>query len=142
MAIVTASDFGLGMIGTWYSRVTDEMVREFSRVTLDNNPIHLDEEYAKTTMFKERIVQGALLTAHVSSALVNSFSGHGTIILSTEMKYLLPVFIDNEIKVRLFLMSKLPNNIMIIDVTIFAGMLNEIVVAKGVVKIKMLGDLQ
>ena len=38
--------------------VTAEDVESFARISLDNNPVHLDEEFAKTTPFKRRIAHG------------------------------------------------------------------------------------
>ena len=40
--------------------VTDEVIRKFAEVSGDFNPIHLDEEFAKTTRFGKRIAHGML----------------------------------------------------------------------------------
>jgi len=39
---------------------SQEQVNKFAEVTGDNNPLHLDEEYAATTMFKRPIMHGFL----------------------------------------------------------------------------------
>ena len=37
--------------------VTEEMINGFAKYTGDNNPLHLDEEFASKTIFKKRIAQ-------------------------------------------------------------------------------------
>lgn len=40
--------------------ITDQMVREFSEISGDSNPVHLDEEYAAGTRFKRKIAHGLI----------------------------------------------------------------------------------
>lgn len=79
-------------------KVTDQMVRQFAEVSGDRNPIHLDEEYAKTTRFKRRIAHGMLSAALISRVLAQKL-GPGGIYLSQSLKFLNPIFIDDEIVV-------------------------------------------
>lgn len=53
--------------------VTDEVIRKFAEVSGDFNPIHLDEEFAKTTRFGKRIAHGMLSGAFISAVLGNEF---------------------------------------------------------------------
>jgi 3-hydroxybutyryl-CoA dehydratase len=60
---------------TSYSRiVTDHDIEMFAAVTGDCNPIHLDSEFARGTIFKGRIAHG-MLTAGLVSAAVSKFPG-------------------------------------------------------------------
>ncbi len=40
--------------------ITDEDARFFAALVGDDNPVHLDDEYARSTRFKGLIVHGAL----------------------------------------------------------------------------------
>ena len=40
--------------------VTAEMIERFAEATGDRNPLHLDEDYAKKTIFKTRVAHGML----------------------------------------------------------------------------------
>ena len=71
--------------------ITETDIILFSAVSTDTNAIHLDEEYAKTTRFGTRIVQGFLTASLISSALANRLPGPGTIFLAQNMKFLAPV---------------------------------------------------
>lgn len=51
-----------------YKHVTEQDVKLFADISGDDNPLHMDAEFASTTMFKQRIVHG-MLTASLISAL-------------------------------------------------------------------------
>ncbi len=81
-------------------RIAESDIEDFARVTGDFNPVHLDEAYAKSTLFKERIAHGALSIGIISSILGNILPGHGTIYLSQEVKFLAPVKIGDTLTAR------------------------------------------
>lgn len=71
-----------------------EDVRSFAELSGDINPVHLDEMYAKNTMFGGCIVHGALLTSIFSTLFANTLPGPGCIYLKSDSKFLKPVFHD------------------------------------------------
>ena len=77
--------------------ITAEMIEQFAGATGDHNPIHLDEDYAKGTLFKARVAHGMLLGGVLSGILGTRFPGIGTIYLSQTLKFLKPTFIGDEI---------------------------------------------
>jgi 3-hydroxybutyryl-CoA dehydratase len=77
------------------------MIERFAQATGDNNPIHLDEEYAKGTMFKKRVAHGMLLAGILSGVLGTQFPGIGTIYMSQTLRFSKPVFIGDEIALSL-----------------------------------------
>ncbi len=81
--------------------INAELIEGFARVTGDYNPIHLDEDYAGQTIFEKRVAQGMLGAGLLSGVLGCQFPGIGTIYLSQTLKFLKPVFIDEEITLRL-----------------------------------------
>lgn len=74
---------------------TQDDVNTFANLTGDNNPIHLDAEYAATTMFKKPIIHGALSSSVFSKILGTEFPGEGTVYLGQESNFLRPMFVDN-----------------------------------------------
>ena len=78
-------------------KVTDELVRKFAEVSGDHNPIHLDEEFAKTTRFGRRIAHGMLSGAFISAVLGFEFRERKIVYLSQTMKFVAPVFIDDTV---------------------------------------------
>lgn len=62
--------------------VTDELVHKFAELSGDYNPIHLDEEFARTTRFGRRIAHGMLSGALISAVLGNEFRHREIVYLS------------------------------------------------------------
>ncbi len=77
--------------------VTDELIRDFARVSGDHNPIHLDDEYAQRTRFGRRIAHGMLSGAFISAVLGDEFQEQRIVYLSQSLKFIAPVFIGNAI---------------------------------------------
>ncbi len=78
-------------------QITDAVVRAFAELSGDYNPIHLDEEFAKTTMFKQRIAHGMISGALISAVLGYEFKERKVVYLSQTMKFIAPVFIDDTV---------------------------------------------
>lgn len=72
---------------------SDEDIIGFAKVSGDSNPIHLDEEYAKGTIFKTRIVHGFLGGSVFSKVFGTIVPGEGTIYLSQTLKFMGPMYI-------------------------------------------------
>ncbi len=95
---------------------TEEDVKLFAQVTGDTNPAHLDADYAKGTMFKERIVHGMLTASLFSSLLGTRLPGLGTIYVGQTLKFLRPVYFHEEITATVTVKELLPErNRVIID---------------------------
>ncbi|MCC2679774.1 MAG: maoC family protein [Pseudobdellovibrio sp.] len=90
----------VGYKATETIKITDKMVRQFAEMSGDFNPIHLDDDYAKTTRFGRRIAHGMILAALISRFL-NEKIGAGGIYLGQTLKFTNPVFIDDEITFEL-----------------------------------------
>ena len=72
----------------------------FARVTGDHNPVHVDEEFAKTTRFGRRIAHGMLTASLISAVLANKLPGEGSVYLGQTLKFVAPVFPGDEITAR------------------------------------------
>jgi 3-hydroxybutyryl-CoA dehydratase len=90
-------DLNLGQEATYVRRITDEDIRAFAAVSGDNNPIHLDEDYAAGTMFKGRIAHGILAASFISKVIGMQLPGPGTIYMSQSLNFRAPVRIGDEV---------------------------------------------
>jgi 3-hydroxybutyryl-CoA dehydratase len=80
--------------------VSDDAVRAFADVSGDHNPVHLDDDFARRTVFRGRVAHGMLLGAHISAVLGENLPGPGAIYLSQTLEFEHPVRIPSEVKVR------------------------------------------
>jgi 3-hydroxybutyryl-CoA dehydratase len=87
----------LGNKASLTKKISTEDVIRFAEISMDHNPIHLDEEYAKKTIFGRKIVHGFLVGSFISAVLANKLPGHGSIYINQEMNFKRPVFIGDEI---------------------------------------------
>ncbi|HUM76145.1 MAG TPA: MaoC family dehydratase [Fervidobacterium sp.] len=81
--------------------VTDEMIKMFAEATGDRNPVHLDDEFARNSIFGGRIAHGILSLGIVSAVLGMEFPGAGTVYLMQNAKFKRPVYVGEEVTVRL-----------------------------------------
>lgn len=74
-----------------------EEVEQFARLSLDANPLHLDEAAAADSIFGQRVVHGALVASLFSALLGMKLPGEGTIYLGQNSSFKAPVYLDEEI---------------------------------------------
>lgn len=90
-------------VGDTFSKsreITDELIRQFAEISGDYNPLHLDDEFAKTTRFGKRIAHGMLSGAFISGVLGYEFSIRKVVYLNQTLKFVAPVFIGDTVTVR------------------------------------------
>ncbi|HFC04064.1 MAG TPA: MaoC family dehydratase [Rhizobiales bacterium] len=90
-------DLEVGMTSTFEKVLGDAEVRQFAELTGDNNPIHLNEEFAAGTMFKQRIAHGMLTASLISTILGTQLPGTGVIYMSQSVRFRAPVFIGDKV---------------------------------------------
>ena len=88
--------------------ITESNIELFARATGDFNPVHLDQDFAEKTTFKSRIAHGLLSVGFLSSILGNILPGYGTIYLSQEVKFLVPVRIGDTVTAKVEVIELIP----------------------------------
>ena len=89
-----------GMSAVFSKTVTDADIVLFAGITGDTNPVHLDEEFAKPTMFKGRIAHGMLTAGFISAVFGTKLPGPGCVYISQNLKFKAPVKIGDTVKAR------------------------------------------
>ena len=98
----------IGQTANFAKTVEERDVQLFAAASGDCNPVHLDAEFAATTMFKERIAHGMFSGALISAAIACQLPGPGTIYLGQSLKFSRPVKLGDSLQVRLEVLEKLP----------------------------------
>ncbi|GAA3936462.1 MaoC family dehydratase [Litoribacillus peritrichatus] len=78
-------------------KFTEHDVGHYSELSLDFNPVHLDPDYARKSMFGQRIVHGMLVAGLFSGLLGKHLPGEGTIYLGQDIQFKKPVYLDQDI---------------------------------------------
>ncbi|GGL75326.1 (R)-hydratase [Wenxinia marina] len=81
----------IGMVRSLTKVVTDRDIELFAEVSTDRNPVHLDDGYARDTIFQGRIAHGMLTAGLISAVIGEQLPGHGTVYLGQSLRFLAPV---------------------------------------------------
>ena len=93
----TIDELKPGMSASYIKTVSEADVTAFGEISGDMNPVHFDEAYAKTTIFRGRIAHGVLSLGYISTVLGMKMPGPGTIFLSQTTRFKAPVRIGDTV---------------------------------------------
>jgi 3-hydroxybutyryl-CoA dehydratase len=88
---ICIEDIEIGMTRSLQKLVTDRDIELFAEVSTDRNPVHLDDDYARDTIFEGRIAHGMLTAGLISAVIGEQLPGHGTVYLGQSLKFMAPV---------------------------------------------------
>ncbi len=111
----TYDEIQVGDTATLERALTEKELVLFAAVSGDVNPVHLDADFAKTTMFGEQIAHGMWSGSLISAALATVLPGPGTIYLGQELSFRRPVKLADTLTVTLTVKEKLSKNRVVID---------------------------
>lgn len=89
--------------------VTAADVETFAGISGDNNPVHLDQEFAEKTRFKKRIAHGILSAGYISAVLGSKLPGPGTIYLSQNITFKAPVYLGDAVTATVTVLNYRPD---------------------------------
>ena len=84
-------DLKVGMSASFAKTITEADIVLFAGASGDNNAVHINEEFARTTVFKGRIAHGMLTASVISAAIAGRLPGPGTIYLGQNLRFKAPV---------------------------------------------------
>jgi 3-hydroxybutyryl-CoA dehydratase len=91
-------DLDVGMSATYAKTVSEADIVLFAGISGDSNPVHVDDDYARDTMFKGRIAHGMLTASFISAVLGTRLPGPGCIYLSQNLRFKAPVRIGDTVR--------------------------------------------
>jgi 3-oxoacyl-[acyl-carrier protein] reductase len=87
-------------------KITIEDIKKFVEMTGDNNPLHVNREYAETTPFKDVVVHGMLGASFISTVIGTQLPGDGALWISQAMEFLLPVRLNDVLNISCTVIKK------------------------------------
>lgn len=87
----------IGMEISYSQTITDADIKAFAALSGDRNPIHMDEDYAKKSRFKNRIAHGLLPASFFSALFGTQIPGTGCVYVSQNLQFKKPIFIGDTV---------------------------------------------
>ena len=93
-------DLRIGQTASLGKTITEADILLYAAVSLDTNPVHLNDEVARQSVFGERIAHGMLSAGLISAVLGTQLPGPGTIYLSQSLNFRAPVRIGDTVEAQ------------------------------------------
>ena len=91
-------DLKVGTTDEFSKTISEADIQTFADVSGDKNPVHLNPEYAKATVFKGCIAHGILIASFVSTVIGTRMPGPGCIYVAQNLKFKAPVRAGDTVK--------------------------------------------
>lgn len=102
-------DLTVGMTAAYARTVTEADIVMFAGVSGDMNPVHMNKDYAATTVFKGQIAHGMLTASFISTVLGTKLPGPGCIYVSQDLRFRAPVRIGDTVRAEVTVSEILPD---------------------------------
>jgi 3-hydroxybutyryl-CoA dehydratase len=97
VAELAYSEIKIGDAASFAKTITEADIVHYAGITGDFNPIHVDAEYAKQSVFRERVAHGMLVAGFISAVLGTQLPGPNSIYLEQDLKFRAPVKIGDTV---------------------------------------------
>ena len=105
----TFDEIEIGLTKQFQITITESMIDDFAKLTGDFSPIHMDKDYASTTTFEKRVVDGMLLASFLSKIVGMYLPGKHALYFSQSLDFRQPCFIGDKITVSSIVIDKSPS---------------------------------
>lgn len=126
----------IGMTYELKKSFSSEEVQQFSRLSLDNNPVHLSDDFAKNTLFKDKIVHGFLSGSLFSAIIGTKLPGNGSIYLNQSMNFRKPIYHNQTVRAKVSIVDiKYEKNLVYLETVCYDELNNVLIDGTAIVKI-------
>ena len=102
-------DLTIGQTASLAKTITEADILLYSAISMDTNPIHLDAEAAKESLFGERIAHGMLSAGLISGVLGTKLPGPGALYMRQSLRFAAPVKIGQTVKATVEVLTLNPD---------------------------------
>ena len=135
----TFDSINIGINHEFKITITEKIVSDFSVISGDFNPLHMDENYAAKTKFKKRICHGMLLASFFSRLVGMYLPGESALYFSQSLNFISPCFINDKIVVKGEIIDKNHSTKIITVKTSIINQKNELIL-DGEAKVMMINS--
>ena len=131
---LTIEQIEIGQSASFSKTISESDVYLFAGITGDSNPAHINEEYAKNTMFKKRIAHGMLGASLISTIFGTQLPGPGSIYIKQDVKFLAPVYFGDTLTAICTVKEKITEkNRIIFDCKILNQNDKEVIIGEAII---------
>lgn len=105
-ALATFENIEAGSTATIRRTITEQDVNDFAKLSGDDNPLHMNREFARGAGFQHRVVHGMLVASYVSTLIGTQLPGTGSLWMSQSFSWKQPVFIGDSLEIGLTVVQK------------------------------------
>jgi maoC domain protein dehydratase len=100
----------IGQTASFSKTISEVDVYGFAGIVGDFNPVHINKEIAKKSIFGKRIAHGMLVGSLISTVLGTKLPGDGTIYMEQNLKFKNPVFFGDTVTATVHVVEILNEN--------------------------------
>jgi len=115
-------------------QITESLVNKFAKISGDMNPLHVDDEYAKSINFESKVCHGMLLSSFFSRLIGMKLPGKNALYFSQTLNFQNPCYVDDEILVEGEIIAK-SNSTQIIEISTKIFHKNGLCLVDGIAKV-------
>lgn len=94
---IPIEEIAVGMVASYSQTVTDADIKNFSGLSGDRNPVHIDEKYASTSRYGKRIAHGLMTASYFSALFGTKIPGEGCVYVAQSLKFKRPIYIGDTV---------------------------------------------
>jgi len=94
------NEISIGQKDSFETTITLSLINDFAKISGDCNPLHMDENYAKSTKFKKRVCHGMLLASFFSKFVGMFLPGKKSLYFSQTLNFQNPGFIGDKLTIE------------------------------------------
>lgn len=129
-------DIEIGLVEELVHTITLKDIKDFVKLTGDDNRLHIDPEFASKTKFKKPVVHGMLGASFISTIIGTKIPGDGALWFSQNLEFLLPVRVGDQLTIRAEVINKdVPTRVVELQTDIYNQHRQK--VTHGVAKVKV-----
>ncbi|MDE6433371.1 MAG: MaoC family dehydratase [Lachnospiraceae bacterium] len=128
-------EYSLGDMIRVKKLISKELVEDFARISGDNNPLHLNENVAKSGPFGKCIAHGMISASLISAILGTQFPGEGTIYMGQNLKFSSPVYVNEEVEFQIEIIEFLEKGKAKLRTDVFNGQGVKVIEGEALVKL-------
>lgn len=95
---IPLEEIKIGVSVSYSQTITDADIKAFAGISGDRNPVHLDENYAKNSRFKDRIAHGMMTASYFSALFGTKIPGEGCVYTYQSLNFKRPVYINDTVE--------------------------------------------